>query len=208
MTSLQRSRRAARADRYAPLIPLIRLELCGVREPSTVRAQHVASLLAWHPDVQRIGTQVVWRFAHGPTACWLAQALNHRGAELAEIRGPGGQVCVTNPQTVLGPYGYRDGRWMFEQGFAAGLGISRGAVHAAGAFGRFGLRVACPNTAMMLTLTAVLARLGVKAVPSSGEPCAVVAAGDVPDALIRLGAGGVADPYRRIRDTRGKDARS
>ena len=187
------------------MVARTRLELCSVHEPAEVRVQHVAALLAWSPHVQRIGTHMVIRFEHGPTALWLTQVLASEDAELVAVGGDGGTVCVQNPQTVLGRYGYRDGRWMFGQGFDAALGISRGAVHAAGVFDRRGLRVQCPTAAMMLTLTAVLARLGIKAKPTGGQPRTTVTASDIPDTLARLGAGGeAAGLYRRLRAASGK----
>ena len=54
---------------------------------------------------------------------------------------------------------------------------------------------------MMLTLTAVLTRLGITATPTEGEPRAAISAGDVPAALDRLGIAGIADAYQRLRDT-------
>jgi hypothetical protein len=179
-----------------------------VKETAVIRGQHVAALLAWHRGVERSGALLMVKFDHGPTAFWLSQALSRPGAELLDVGGNGGVVCVRNPQIVLGRYGYRDGRWMFGQGMDAGLGIGRGAVHAAGVFSRRGLRIDCPIAVMMLTLTAVLGRLGIKASPSNGQPAASITAANVPAALERLGIGRLADPYRRLRDANGKDTQA
>ena len=102
---------------------------------------------------------------------------------------------------MLGRYGFRDGRWVFGQGVNAALGISRGAVHAAGTFNGHGLKVACPSAPMMLTLTAVMSRLGITAKPTEGDPRAAIAPADVPAALDRLGIADVAAQYRRLRET-------
>lgn len=103
---------------------------------------------------------------------------------------------------MLGRYGFRDGRWFFGQGMAAAEGVSRGAVHAAGVFNGHGLKVACPSAPMMLTLTAVLARLGINAKLTEGEPRAAIAPADVPAALEQLGIAAVVEEYRRIRVTK------
>lgn len=175
-----------------------RLQLCALTEPADLKVQHVAGLLAWTPHVERAGTQMVIRFDHGPTALWLAQALAGPDVELVDVDGDGGSLRVQNPQIVLGRYGYRGGRWMFGQGITVALGIVRGAVHAAGKFDRHGLRVECPSVAMMLMLTALLARLGVKAKPASETPCALVSAGHVPVALQQLGIADMSAPYRLL----------
>jgi hypothetical protein len=194
-------RRRPRQVDFGSVVAAARLQLCVVAEPPEVRARHVAALLAWTPRVRRIGNRMMIRFDHGPTALWLTETLARPDTELLEVGGDGGLVAITNPQTVLGRYGYRDGRWMFGQGAFAALGISRGAVHAAGSLGRTGLRVACPTAPLMLTLTAVMSRLDIAAKPTEGEPCAVISAGDVPDALARLGIAEVAGQYRRLRET-------
>ena len=197
------------SSRFAPVAARTRLELCSVPEPSEVRVHHVAGLLAWSPHVQRSGTHMVLRFEHGPTAMWLTQVLASPDAELVAVGGDGGTVYVRNPQTVLGRYGYRDGRWMLGRGCDAALGISRGAVHAAGVFDRRGLRVVCPTAAMMLTLTAVLARLGIRAKPTGGQPRAAVTAAYIPDTLARLGIGAAAAGlYQRLREVNGRVAQS
>jgi hypothetical protein len=180
-----------------------RLHLCVLAEPPQVRIAHIAALLAWTPRVQRFGNRMLIRFEHAPTAYWLAEALACRDAELLEVGADGGVVAVDNPQIVLGRYGYRGGRWMFGPGCNAALGIARGAVQAGGSFGRSGLRIQCPSAAAMLTLTAVLARLGIRAKPTEGEPRAVIGAGGVPGALVRLGIPDVAGQYRRLREADG-----
>ena len=194
-------RRRPRQAGFASVVAAARLQLCAVSEHPEVRARHVAALLAFTPSVQRAGNRMLIRFDHGPTALWLTEALASRDAELLEVGGDGGVVEVMTPQIVLGRYGFREGRWVFGQGVTAALGISRGAVHAAGMFGRTGLKVVCPSASMMLTLTAGLSRLGITAKPAEGEPRAAISAGDVPAALDRLGIAEVAVQYRRLRET-------
>lgn len=174
----------------------IRLQLCTVAETPEVQTRHLAALLAFTPTVVRTSREMRVRFEHGPTALWLTQTIARRDVELVDVGWNGGTVVVSNPQIVLGRYGFREGRWVFGQGPAAALGISRGAVHAAATFNRHGMKVACPNAPMMLTLTAVMSRSGINARPMDGEPRAAVSAGDVPGALARLGIPQVAAQYQ------------
>lgn len=194
-------RRQPRPVGFASVVSAARLHLCAVAEDFEVRGRHIAALLAFTPTVVRSGNRMRIVFEHGPTALWLTEVLAHKDVDLVEVGGDGGVVVITNPQIVLGQYGFRDGRWVFGQGMNAALGISRGAVHAAGTFNKHGMKVACPSAPMMLTLTAVMTRLGITAKPTDGEPRAAITAGDVPDALDRLGIAEIADAYQRLRDT-------
>lgn len=194
-------RRQPRSVGFASVNSLARLHLCAVAEDSEVRGRHIAALLAFTPTVVRSSNRMRITFAHGPTALWLSEVLAHKDVDLAEVGGDGGVVVITNPQIVLGRYGFRDGRWVFGQGMTAALGISRGAVHAAGVFNGHGLKVACPSAPMMLTLTAVMSRLGITAKPTDGDPRAAIAPADVPGALEQLGVAEVAAEYRRLRET-------
>lgn len=194
-------RRTPRPVGFASVISAARLHLCAVGEDSEVRRRHIAALLGFTSTVQRSGNRIRFSFEHGPTALWVSEVLGRRDVALVEVGGEGGVVEVFNPQIVLGRYGFREGRWVFGQGMSAALGISRGAVHAAGTFNRRGLKVSCPSAPMMLTLTAVMTRLGINATPTEGEPCAAVSAGDVPTVLDRLGIAGVAEEYQRLRQT-------
>ena len=196
-----RRRRQRRQAGFSSVTAAARLHLCAVSEESEVRVRHVAALLAFTPTVRRFGNRMWIRMEHGPTALWLTEALANKDVTLIEVGGDGGVVEVVNPQIVLGRYGFREGRWVFGQGLSAAEGISRGAVHAAGTFNGHGLKVACPSAPMMLTLTAVMSRLGINAKPTDGDPRAAIGAGDVPAALDRLGIAEVADQYRRLRDT-------
>ena len=193
-------RRQPRATNFAAVTSSARLHLCALPEDPEVRARHVAALLAFTPTVRRIGSRLRIRFEHGPTALWLTEALANKDVDLIDVGGNGGTVEVANPQIVLGRYGFRDGRWVFGQGRSAALGISRGAVHAAGVFNGHGLKVACPSAPMMLTLTAVMTRMGINAKPTEGDPRAAIAPADVPTALDRLGIAEVAAQYRRLRE--------
>jgi hypothetical protein len=179
----------------------MRLHLCAVAEDPEVRVRHVAALLAFTPAVRRVGNQMRIRFDHGPTAMWLSEVLATKDVDLIDLGGDGGTVEVDNPQITLGRYGFRDGRWVFGQGMSAAMGISRGAVHAAGMFNGHGLKVACPGAPMMLTLTAVMSRLGITAKPTEGDPRTAIAPADVPAALEQLGVAEVAAQYRRLRET-------
>lgn len=195
-------RRRPRPVGFSTVASAARLHLCKAsRDDDAVRTRHIAALLAFTPTVERTANQMRITFEDGPTAMWAYGVLPKGDVELAEVGKDGGVIVVTNPQMVLGPYGFRDGRWVFGQGMGAALGISRGAVHAAGTFNKHGLKVACPNTPMMLTLTAVMTRLGIPAKPTEGEPRAAISAGDVPAALDRLGIAEVADAYQQLRDS-------
>ena len=193
-------RRQPRPSSLASITTSARLHLCTVSEDPHVRARHVGALLAFTPTVRRVGTRMRIRFEHGPTALWLSEALANKDVELLDVGGSGGTVEVTNPQIALGRYGFREGRWVFGQGVAAALGISRGAVHAAGVFNGHGLKVACPSAPMMLTLTAVMSRLGIAAKPTEGDPRTAIAPADVAAALEQLGIADVAVEYRRRRE--------
>ena len=197
--------RRPRPQDFGPVVSAARLHLCAVAEEPEVRTRHVAALLAFTPTVERVGHRMRIRFDDGPTALWLTQALAHKDVELIDVGGDGGTVAVSNPQIVLGRYGFRDGRWVFGQGITAAVGISRGAVHAAATFNRQGMKIACPSAPMMLTLTAVMSRLGIVAKPTDGEPRAAVGPGHVPAALDRLGIAEVAAQYRRLRENTGED---
>ena len=178
-----------------------RLHLCAVGEDPRCGCGTWRPCSAFTPTVRRFGNRMRIRFEHGPTALWLTEALANTDVDLIDVGGDGGTVEVTKPQIVLGRYGFRDGRWVFGQGVSAALGISRGAMHAAGVFNGHGLKVACPSAPMMLTLTAVMARLGITAKPTEGDPRAAIAPADVPAALDRLGIAEVAEQYRRLRET-------
>lgn len=184
---------------FASIVSAARLHLCAVREDPETRTRHVAAVLAFTPT-ERVGQRMRIHFDDGPTALWMAQALAHKDVELVDIGADGGTIIVANPQTVLGRYGFRDGRWLFGQGMPAAVGVSRGAVHAAAHFNRQGMKVACPSASMMLTLTAVMSRLGIHAKPTDGHPRAAVGPGRVADALTRLGIAEVGAQYRRLRE--------
>ena len=193
-------RQQSKPKAFAAVGAAARLHLCAVTEDPEVRTRHVAALLAFTPTVHRLSTRMLISFEHGPTALWVSEVLD-KDAVLLELSPSRGVVEVVNPQIVLGRYGFRGGRWVFGRGVGAALGISRGAVHAAGVFNGHGLKVGCPTAPMMLTLTAVMARLGINAKPTEGEPRAAISASDVPAALDRLGIAEVTAQYRGLRET-------
>lgn len=177
----------------------LRLQLCTVNESPEDRRRHIAALLAFAPTVVRYGSRMRLRFEHGPTALWLNEILPADDVELIGITEDGGTIEVLNPQIVLGRYGFRDGRWTFGQGAAAAVCVSRGALQAAGTLNGHGLKVACPNVPMMLTLVAALSRLQITAHPTDGDPRVAVGASEVPVLLARLGIAEVAEEYRHLR---------
>jgi hypothetical protein len=124
---------------------------------------------------------------------------------VAELDGDTGVLLIHNPQRVLGPYGYRDGRWLGGQGHDATLGAVRGAVHAAATFDRAGMTIACPTAPMMLNLTGLIRRLGIAAFPTGGQPHTVVAADLVTTALTRLGLDPDVVNAQRLRELARKD---
>jgi hypothetical protein len=196
MKTTEAGPRRPRVSDYAAVEAAAKLHLCSLAEAPAVRTRHVAALLAFTPTVTRTRSRMWIRLEHGPSAYWLAQALAHPDVELVDVGGDGGTVSVANPQMVLGRYGFRDGQWVFGPGPEASVGICRGAVHAAARFNGHGMKVACPSPAKMLTLTAVMARLDIKAKPTEGEPRAAVSPADVFPALDRLGIAPVGAQYR------------
>lgn len=195
MTTKEAGPRRPRISDYAAVEAAARLHLCSVAEAPGVRARHVAALLAFTSSVTRTPSRMSIHLQHGPSAYWLVQALAHPNVELVDVSGEGGTVTVTNPQMVLGRYGFRDGQWVFGHGPEATMGICRGAVHSAVRFNGHGMKVACPSPAKMLTLTAVMSRLGIKAKPTDGEPRAAVGPADVSHALDRIGIAPVGAQY-------------
>lgn len=201
------STRRRRPNAFDPVVAAIGAQLCAVTESRSVRMRHVAALLAYAPQIQRTGDQMRFEYGHGSTAAWVSEALPASEVGVEDCGDAGGAVIVTTPEMVLADFGFRGDRWIFGVGIDAALGISRGAVHAASALNKRGLTVACPNTPMMLTLAAVMARLGLTAMPTGGQPRVTVGAGDVTGALDRLGIAAIAQDYLRIRDgaaTKGK----
>ncbi|MCH9732006.1 MAG: hypothetical protein K0U84_20425 [Actinomycetia bacterium] len=188
---------------FSSVTDAARLQLCAVTEDPQVQLRHIAALLAFTPTIRRFGNRMRIRLDHGPTALWLCETLSDKDVYLVDVASGGGTVEVFNPLIVLARYGFRDGRWVFGQGLAAAEGISRGAVHAAGVFSGYGLKVSCPSPSMMLTLHAVMSRLGIKVRPTVGEPRVAISVGDVPRALTRLGIADVAEEYQQLRDKRG-----
>lgn len=208
MSAAQTAKLGPRSTGFSPVTAAARLHLCAVAEEPAVRMHHVAAVLAFTPGVRHVGDRMEIQFEHGPTAMWVYQELAHKDVALVEVGAEGGTVEVSNPQIVLGRYGFRHGSWVFGHGAPAALGISRGALHAAGAFSRTGLKVACPSTPMLLKLIAVMSRLGIEARPTDFSPRAAIAAAEVPAALERLGIAEVAVQYRRLREPNGMGDRS
>ncbi len=185
--------------RFAPVMAATRLGLCAVEESVEVRSQHLAALLAWTPGMRLQDNRMVVEFDFAASAWWACEALDSADAEMAITRGSYAELVIRKPLVVLGRFGFRDGRWLFRHGHAAGLGIARGAVQAAGEFSRAGLEISCPNPAAMLTLVGVLRRMDVPAKPSEGRPRVSVASRSVPDVLERLGVPAAAEAYLQVR---------
>ncbi|WGI35997.1 hypothetical protein QDT91_28745 (plasmid) [Mycolicibacterium aubagnense] len=198
------------SQRYAPVNNRLRLDLCTIAdEPGPVRVQHVAAFLAWSPKVVHTGHRMVVRINHGPTALWLTESLPRHGVELVDVDGSSGTVLINRPHMVLGRYGYRAGRWAFGQGAAATLGITRGAIAAAGTLSGKGLRVQCPSAGFMLMLTALLRRMEIASTPQAQEPRVIVGDASVPETLTRLGVSSEAIAlYRSQRAADSKGAQS
>lgn len=192
--------RRPRITDFSAVTSAARLHLCAVTEAPEVRQRHIAALLAFTPTVVRLENRMQIQFEHGATALWLTQAIAHRDVTLVDVRADGATLTISNPQILLGRYGFRDGRWVFGLSPDAALGVSRGAVHAAATFDRRNIEVLCPSAPMMLTLTAVMARLGIKAQPCAGEPRAMVSAGEASGALERLGIADVGAQYQALRE--------
>ncbi len=188
--------------RFGSVEDAARLALCSLTEPATVQHQHLAALLAWTPGMAMRGDKMVIPFDHAPTAWWASEAMATNDAEVSTTSGTNAAVTVKNPRIVLGRFGYRGDRWIFRQGHHAALGIARGAVQAGGQFSRAGLRIACPTPAAMLTLVAVLRRIGVNSPrPNDGTPRVTIGATAVDEAMWALGIEGAGELFRQSRGT-------
>lgn len=202
------------SPRYTDVVARVRAELCGLPESGDVLVGHVAGLIAWTADVRHENGAMAVPLDNIKTARWLASRLPEPAVDV-EVDSPGAVVRIRNPQTVLGRYGYRRGRWMFSHGLLTALGVARGAVHAAGVFtARGDLVVPSPTVSSMLTVTGIFRRLRIDAVPSGGVPRTRIRANgdDVGSALGRLGVDDAAGYYRKVREAttvvRGKAPRS
>lgn len=197
--------RALPAD-FDRLTTRVRIQLGSVPERPAVHVRHVGALLAVNraeyltPELMRIA------FEDAGAARWAAKIIDHRDIRLSPGVSDSGTLLIRRPQEVLGRYGFRDEGWVFGLGMEAALGISRGAVHGAGAFTRQGLKVSCPTVAMMLTLFAVMGRLGIEARLAKAWRGVIVSADDVPQALDLLGIAGAAHAYQQLLSHAGRAA--
>lgn len=189
---------------FADVVHAARQHLCELDEDPSVAVRHVAAFLAFMPTVRWSDDRRRIRVDHAPTALWLAEQLARRGSTVVRLSGDGRSVVLTDPLVTLERFGFRDGRWVFGQGSAATLGISRGAIHAAARFGRRGMTVVCPDTPMMLTLSAVLSRLDVKAKLSAADtdPRLAVGVRDVPVVLDRVGIADIVAQFHTAMEKR------
>ena len=189
----------ATPQRFAATLTATRLGLCAVREPEDVLIQHVAAVLAWTPGLTFSGGRASIDFDFPATAVWVAQSLDTPSADAEILAGSHGVLTIRNPHAVLGRVGLRDGRWLFRPGNTAALGIARGAVQAAAEFHRGGIRIPCPSGALMLTLVAVLRRLGVTSQPAAGQPQVTIPANQAHHTLVALGVPAAATEYSSAR---------
>lgn len=191
------ARRAGQAE-FDRVTNVMRRQLASAPERPAVRSRHIGALLAFG-RTQHLGPALMRiAFEHGGTAQWAARVMDDRDVQVSAARAGSGTLLIRRPHRTLGSYGYRDERWVFGLGLDAALGISRGAVHGAGFFTREGLSITCPSPAMMLTLYAVMGRLGIEAKLPRGWRGVIISSGDVPAALDLLGIAGAGDAYRRL----------
>lgn len=184
---------------YLPTSDAARMALCTMTEPTVTRMAHIGALVAWSERYRQIGTHLEVEYTHGPTAYWLVEVLHRSEVTLVDLGPRRGKVRINNAAHVLHRYGFRGGYWTFTPSVAAGLGLARGAVQASGALGRTGLQIGCPSAALMLTLVAVLGRLGIEAEAASGRPRVVISVSETAKALDRLGLGDVVESYQQVR---------
>lgn len=191
------ARRPVQAE-FDQVTSSVRRQLAAAPGRPAVRSRHIGALLAFS-RTQHLGPALMRiTFEHAGTAQWAARVIDHRDIQVSRADGGSGTLLVRRPHEVLGSYGYRDERWVFGLGLDAALGISRGAVHGAGTFTREGLCITCPSSALMLTLYAVMGRLGIEAKLPRGWRGVIISAGDVPEALGLLGIAGAGEAYRRL----------
>lgn len=185
-----------------------RLQLCRLDESPTIRIPHVAALLACAAGEQQQYSDAVLRLRveHRPTAQWVLDALNASDTEV--FNDPTGvTIAIGDPRTALRNYGFRgEQRWSFGHTAEAALGTVRGAVHAGARLTLHGLKISCPTPAMMLTLTAMMARLGINATPNpapaTGMPRVAVSPTETADALRRLGLSIAGGQYGLVQGAR------
>lgn len=183
---------------YRALEAAVKLALCSGRaEAGDTRRLHLAGLLAWTTDQQRCEDHLLIRFSHSPTAWWVYEVLSSPRV-IVDLDSGVSTVRIGHPQRVLGPYGYRGGRWLAGHGPAAALGAVRGAIHATATFDRTGMTVYCPSAPMTLNLTGLMRRLDIDASPA-GLATRINTA-DIAHALTQIGLDPDVVDAQRLRE--------
>lgn len=179
-------------------------QLCDVEATGPALVSHVGALLAFTPAVTRHGGAMVFSFSHGATAAWAVAAMADPHCKLMGSMAGRARLVVFDARNRLVRFGFRHDVWRFGSGADASLAACVGAVHAGGVLSKHGLKVGCPNAGLMLTLTAIMARLDIAAAPAAdGLPLRVcVGARMVPGVLERLGLADVGAAYARARAPR------
>lgn len=178
-----------------------RSQLCAIAESGETQSRHLAALLAFTPSAEQSGGRMRLTFEHVPTALWIQKTLDHPNVAVTGIGGRAG-IIITDPNITLAQYGFHEDRWVFGRGLDASLGVSRGAIHAAAEFTRQGMKVPCPNSPLMLTLTVMMARLGITARPAADKTRIALSSGDLDLALEILNIPAVSKAYAQLRSDR------
>ncbi|MGB8402625.1 MAG: hypothetical protein WCE30_00965, partial [Mycobacterium sp.] len=188
----------ARQANKSPMNVALRARLCAVDPVDQSAVAHVGALLAFTPSVVRNGGLMVFSFNSAATGEWAVRGLGDAHARLINNEDGSARVFVFNAPSVLSRFGFRDGNWQFGRSTSDAAAICLGALHAGGSVNKHGLKITCPTSALLLTLMAVLARLGSTATPMAATVGVSLVPREFLALLNRLGLDDIADQYAQM----------